>query len=72
MGRAAVNFKAQGEREKSAWRDHSKDSSARSIALNKSCSALAFQILSMREEVSPADYYPMCRLRLCASMQPRC
>ena len=42
MGRAAVNFKAQGEREKARGGDHGKDSSARSIALNKSCSALAY------------------------------
>ena len=42
MGRAAVNFKAQGEREKARGGDRGKDSSARSIALSKSCGALAY------------------------------
>jgi hypothetical protein len=40
--RAAVNFKAQGEREKTHGVDHGKDSSAHSIALSKSCGALAY------------------------------
>ena len=42
MAQAAVNFKAQGEREKTHGGDHGKDSSARSIALSKSCGALAY------------------------------
>ena len=42
MAQAAVNFKAQGEREKTHGGDHGKDPSARSIALSKSCGALAY------------------------------
>ena len=42
MVQGCVNFKAQGEREKARGGDYGKDSSARSIALNKSCSALAY------------------------------
>ena len=42
MVQAAVNFKAHGEREKTHGGDNGKDSSARSIALSKSCGALAY------------------------------
>jgi hypothetical protein len=42
MVRAAVNLKAQGARKKTHGGDHGKDSSARSIALSRSCGALAY------------------------------